>query len=170
MELRLRQLQGCARRATPAFARARRSRSRSARDGSAWFLLNVSPEVRAQIEACAALRPRAPRHSPIAGLLLTNGDLDHCLGLLSLRESHPLVVYATGAVRAGFTKDNVLYRTLQRFAGQLSWRQLEPGRGAAADAERLGDGRSTPVAAPGKLPLHLEGVAHAVARGQRRRS
>ncbi len=46
------------------------------------------------------LWPRAERHSPIAGILLTNGDLDHCLGLLSLRESHPLVVYATDAVRA----------------------------------------------------------------------
>ena len=41
------------------------------------------------------LHPRGPRHSPIAAILLTNGDLDHCLGLLSLRESHPLVIYAT---------------------------------------------------------------------------
>ena len=72
-------------------------------DGAAWFLINASPEVRAQIEAFPGLWPRARRHSPIAGILLTNGDLDHCLGLLSLRESHPLVVYATEAVRAGFT-------------------------------------------------------------------
>ncbi|HSY38626.1 MAG TPA: MBL fold metallo-hydrolase, partial [Polyangia bacterium] len=57
-------------------------------DGASWFLLNVSPEIRAQIESFPPLTPRAPRHSPIAGLILTNGDLDHCLGLLSLRESH----------------------------------------------------------------------------------
>ena len=68
-------------------------------DGEAWFLLNASPEIRAQIEAFPALRPQRLRDSPIAGILLTNGDLDHTLGLLCLRESHPLVVYATEAVR-----------------------------------------------------------------------
>ncbi len=56
--------------------------------------------------------------------MLTNGDLDHTLGLLSLRESHPLVVYATASVQRGFTEGNVLYRTLQRFPGQVTWRVL----------------------------------------------
>ena len=67
-------------------------------DGDDWFLLNASPEIRAQIESFDRLWPRDARHSPIAGILLTNGDLDHCLGLLSLRESHPLTIYATAAV------------------------------------------------------------------------
>jgi len=128
-------------------------------DGASWFLLNVSPEIRAQIESFPPLTPRAPRHSPIAGLILTNGDLDHCLGLLSLRESHPLTVYATESVRTGFTKDNVLYRTLERFEGQVTWRALavgpepEPGR-----EQPLGDSglTVTAIATPGKLPLHLE--------------
>jgi pyrroloquinoline quinone biosynthesis protein B len=124
-------------------------------DGESWFLLNVSPEVRAQIESFPSLWPRAPRHSPIAGLLLTNGDLDHCLGLLSLRESHPLVAYATESVRAGIATGNVFYRTLERFAGQVTWRTL-----AAGHEQPLGD---TPLAvtaipAPGKAPLHLEGL------------
>ena len=92
-------------------------------DGESWFLINASPEIRAQIEACPELWPKAERHSPIAGILLTNGDMDHCLGLLSLRESHPLVLYATDAVRAGFTEGNVLYRTLERFPGQVTWRR-----------------------------------------------
>jgi pyrroloquinoline quinone biosynthesis protein B len=122
-------------------------------DGASWFLINASPEIRAQIEACPELWPKAERHSPIAGILLTNGDLDHCLGLLSLRESQPLVVYATDAVRAGFTENNVLYRTLERFPDQVTWRRLELGREQA-----LGAGlRVTAIPAPGKLPLHLEG-------------
>ena len=104
--------------------RARRSPSRSAPTAKSWFLINASPEIRAQIESCPELRPRAERHSPIAGILLTNGDLDHCLGLLSLRESHPLTIYATDAVRAGFTEGNVLYRTLERFPEQVTWRRL----------------------------------------------
>ncbi|MGH7324671.1 MAG: MBL fold metallo-hydrolase, partial [Candidatus Rokuibacteriota bacterium] len=83
-------------------------------DSKAWFLLNASPEIRTQIESFPPLHPRAPRHSPVAGIVLTNGDLDHCLGLLSLRESYPLTVYATDRVRRGFTENNILYRTLQR--------------------------------------------------------
>ncbi len=84
-------------------------------DGENWFLLNASPEIREQIESFPPLAPRHLRHSPIAGIVLTNGDLDHCLGLLSLRESHPITVYATDSVRIGFTEGNLLYRTLERF-------------------------------------------------------
>src|SRR2546426_9815001 len=98
-------------------------------DGSdGCVLLNCSPEIRGQIESAPALHPRAPRHSPIAAILLTNGDLDHCLGLLSLRESHRLIVYATDAVERGFTRGNVLYRTLERFPGQVTWRRSEERR------------------------------------------
>jgi len=97
-------------------------------DGEHWFLLNASPEIRGQIESFAPLHPRSARHSPIAGIVLTNGDLDHCLGLLSLRESQPLCVYATAAVREGFTQGNVLHRTLQRFEGQVRFIDLELGR------------------------------------------
>ena len=125
-------------------------------DGESWFLINASPEIRAQIEACSELWPRAERHSPIAGILLTNGDLDHCLGLLSLRESHPLVLYATDAVRAGFSEGNVLYRTLERFPEQVTWRRLTPGQEQPLGG--LGSElRVTAIPAPGKLPLHLEG-------------
>jgi pyrroloquinoline quinone biosynthesis protein B len=128
-------------------------------DGDVWFLLNASPEVRQQIESFPALHPRDLRHSPISGIVLTNGDLDHCLGLLSLRESQPLTVYATGAVRRGFTEGNVLYRTLERFAEQVSWRSLELGR----EQPLLGPGgrpsgltvQALPV--PGVRPLHLGG-------------
>jgi pyrroloquinoline quinone biosynthesis protein B len=149
-----------ARRGDPALrARSQESVAISA-DGESWFLINCSPEIRAQIEAFPALWPRQPRHSPIAGIILTNGDLDHCLGLLSLRESHPLVVYATEAVRAGFVEDNALYRTLARFPGQVTWRRLELGREQALGDGGEGGGGArlaiTAVAAPGKRPLHLE--------------
>src|SRR5437660_810269 len=98
-------------------------------DGSGGsVLLNCSPEIRGQIESAPTLHPRAPRHSPISAILLTNGDLDHCLGLLSLRESHRLIVYATDPVERGFTRGNVLYRTLERFPGQVTWHILKTGR------------------------------------------
>jgi pyrroloquinoline quinone biosynthesis protein B len=127
-------------------------------DGDAWLLLNCSPEIRAQIESFPPLHPRAPRHSPIAAILLTNGDLDHCLGLLSLRESHPLALYATEAVRRGFVEGNVLYRTLERFPGQATWRTLKVGReDEIADTSGRAIGLTVePLAAPGKPPIHLE--------------
>ena len=127
-------------------------------DGAAWLLLNCSPEIRAQIESFPPLHPRAARHCPIAAILLTNGDLDHCLGLLSLRESHPLVLYATEPVRRGFVEGNVLYRTLERFPGQTTWRPLKLGREeSVADVEGRPLGLSVePVSAPGKPPIHLE--------------
>jgi pyrroloquinoline quinone biosynthesis protein B len=127
-------------------------------DGNAWFLLNASPEIRAQVESFSPLHPRGPRHSPIAGIVLTNGDLDHCLGLLSLRESHPLRVYATRAVRDGWTEGNLLHRTLQRFEHQVSWTTLVPG---ASSPLLCADGTPSglvieAVSVPGKLPIHLE--------------
>jgi len=128
-------------------------------DGDDWFLINASPEIRGQIESFPPIHPREPRHSPIQGIFLTNGDLDHCLGLLSLRESHPLVVYATEPVYRGFTEGNVLFRTLQRFPEQVTWRPLKAGR---EDEVAGAGGRPSgllvqPVPVPGKPPIHLEG-------------
>src|SRR5262249_19595737 len=91
-------------------------------------------------------------HSPVSGIVLTNGDLDHTLGLLSLRESHPISVWATDAVRAGFTQANALYTTLERFPGQVTWHALELGRELP-----LAPGLFvTALPVPGKRPLHLE--------------
>jgi pyrroloquinoline quinone biosynthesis protein B len=129
-------------------------------DGERWVLLNASPEIRQQIESFPLLHPRAPRDSPVAAILLTNGDLDHCLGLLSLRESHPLVIYATERVRRGFTEANVFYLTLERVPEQVTWRALKLGR----EEELVGlDGRPSgllveAVPVPGKLPIHLEAL------------
>lgn len=139
--------------------RTQESISFSTGDGN-WFLINASPDIRAQIESFGSLHPRQSRSTPIQAIFLTNGDLDHCLGLLSLRENHRLVLYATDSVRRGFTEGNVLYRTLQRFAGQVTWRTLK------LDVEEpvlLADGRPsgltvTAVAVPGKPPIHLEGL------------
>jgi pyrroloquinoline quinone biosynthesis protein B len=129
-------------------------------DGQSWFLVNASPEIRAQIEAFPGLWPQAKRHSPIAGILFTNGDLDHCLGLLSLRESHPLVVHATAAMRDGFRNGNVLYRTLERFKGQIEWRVVVPGREEALGGEGT-QLRVTGVTVSGNLPLHLKSLRDA---------
>jgi pyrroloquinoline quinone biosynthesis protein B len=126
-----------------------------------WFLLNASPDVHRQIDASPALQPRGGRASPIHGVVLTNGDLDHCLGLFSLRESTPLVLYATDSVRRGLVEGNTIFRTLQRFPGQVTWRRLELDRPIelTGPGERPTGVSITPVALPGKVPKHLEGLA-----------
>lgn len=128
-------------------------------DGNSWFLLNASPEIRQQLESFPALHPRALRDTPLQGILLTNGDLDHTLGLLSLRESQPLALYCTPRVHRGFSEGNVLYRTLQRFDGQVTLHALELG--GAEQPLRLLDGSASGLslrafAAPGKPALHLD--------------
>lgn len=127
----------------------------SAAQGDRWLLVNASPDVLRQIERARPLHPRAPRHTPIAAVALTNGDLDHVVGLLSLRESQPFSVLATERVRAGLVERNVMLRTLSRTADQVTWRRLELGRELVLDDVGLG---VTPVAAPGKLPVHLVSV------------
>src|SRR5258708_11422517 len=117
-----------------------------------WLVVNASPDVHRQIQAFAGLHPAGRCHTPIAAIALTNGDLDHVLGLLSLRESQPLTVLATERVRAGLVDRNVVFRTLARTAGQVTWRRLDLGGEVVLDDVGLG---VTAVPAAGKLPPHL---------------
>lgn len=78
-------------------------------DGSDWVLLNASPDLRAQISAKPALKPRTgERDSPIRAVVLTNGDVDHIAGLLSLRESQPFALFGT-AETLGLLKENQVF-------------------------------------------------------------
>jgi pyrroloquinoline quinone biosynthesis protein B len=126
----------------------------------AWFLLNASPDIHRQIRATPELEPRAARATPIRGVVLTNGDLDHTLGLFSMRESTPLALYATAAVRRGLVEGNAIFRTLQRFPGQITWHTLTidaPAELVDPEGEPTGV-FVTPVALAGKVPKHLEGL------------
>lgn len=116
-----------------------------------WYLIGATPEIRSQIESFAALHPRAPRHTPLAGIVLLNGDLDHTLGLLSLREWSQLTIHATRLVTEGFTRDNVLNRALCRYDGHSTWVAMTPG----VPFELAGGLRVEPVAVPGKAPLYV---------------
>jgi len=88
-----------------------------------WWLINASPDLPQQIESTTRLQPQCDisRNTPIAGVLLTNADIDHALGLLLLRQKEkPLVVYATDETRAALAW---LDRTLARFCG-IEWREV----------------------------------------------
>lgn len=84
-------------------------------DRQNWFLINASPDLRQQITDTPALHPRALRHSPIAGVILSNGEIDAIAGLLSLREGTAFNLYGHPRVLellAGNSVFNVLRPSL----------------------------------------------------------
>jgi len=71
-------------------------------DGRSWILLNCSPDVAAQIEAFAPLQPTQLRGTPIAGMLLTDANVDHLGGLATLRQAgtNGFTLRSSSAVRS----------------------------------------------------------------------
>jgi pyrroloquinoline quinone biosynthesis protein B len=119
-------------------------------DGERWYLLNASPDLRQQIERTPELHPRAaPRHSPIAGVVLTGGDVDVIAGLLNLRERQPLAVHAAGPVHA-ILDANPIFEVLAR--GVVS----RPVETLDAPFALEGGLTATLFAVPGKAPLYME--------------
>jgi pyrroloquinoline quinone biosynthesis protein B len=118
-------------------ARARTQSSLAIRgDHGPWFLVNASPDARQQLETIAPPHADAVRTSPIAGVLLTDAEIDHTAGLLLLRESAaPVRVFGAGAVQRALSE--TIVRMLERFCG-VDWQMLEPGRALALDGSSLG--------------------------------
>ncbi|MET9880587.1 pyrroloquinoline quinone biosynthesis protein PqqB [Actinacidiphila glaucinigra] len=95
-------------------------------DHRRWFLLNASPDLRAQFEAFPGLHPRGDRTTPLEAVLLTDAELDHTLGLLLLREARTLRVYATPATHKTLCDGSGILTTLRRYC-TVEWRAVVPG-------------------------------------------
>jgi pyrroloquinoline quinone biosynthesis protein B len=130
-------------------------------DDDHWFLINASPDLRQQLIATPQLHPKPGRlrHSPISGVILTNGEIDAVAGLLSMREGSPFTIYAHAKVLA-ILKANSIFnvlneRNVQRQAIEMD-KAFEPvlPDGSPSGIEIL------PFAVPGKGAWYLEGGAH----------
>lgn len=119
-------------------------------DGRDWVLLNASPDLRAQIQATPALRPRGvPRGSPIGGVVLTGAEVDQVAGLLTLRERGGFAVYASAETLTAI-EDNPIFDVL---AADVVQRRAV----ALAQAFALPNGLQAELfAVPGKVALYLE--------------
>jgi pyrroloquinoline quinone biosynthesis protein B len=119
-------------------------------DGTDWFLLNASPDLRQQINATPALHPQSGlRSSPIAGVVLTGGDVDVIAGLLTMRERQAFTLYGTARI-LGILDANPIFEVLAR---DVVVRQ----RIALDTPTALTAGLSvTLFSVPGKVPLYLE--------------
>ena len=130
-------------------------------DGEHWFLVNASPDLRQQLIATPQLHPKTGqlRHSPIAGVILTNGEVDAVAGLLSMREGSPFTLYAHQRVLA-ILKSNSIFNVLSKKnvtrQGIEVDNAFEPALpdGSASGIEIL------PFEVPGKGAWYLEGRAH----------
>jgi len=85
-------------------------------DGHRWFLLNASPDVHAQLTRIPMGEPSGVRHVPVEGVVLTDAELDHTLGVVLLREGRYLQVYATPAVQSVIEHDSSLLPVTRAFA------------------------------------------------------
>ncbi|WP_176593372.1 pyrroloquinoline quinone biosynthesis protein PqqB [Sphingobium sp. EM0848] len=144
--------QGCrrARSGDPAAPARTQASVAVSRDGVRWFLLNASPDLRQQINETPALHPRhGLRHSPIAGVVLTGGDVDVIAGLLALRERQALTVHATQRIHAVLDA-NPIFEVLAR---DVVTRSVESLDAPFALEEGL---NARFFAVPGKVPLYLE--------------
>lgn len=94
--------------------RLQSSLAASGGDDRGWVLFNASPDIRQQINETPELQPAADapsRSTPIRAVVLTNADVDHLAGLLSLRERQAFHLYATPRV-LGVLEANPIFRVL----------------------------------------------------------
>jgi pyrroloquinoline quinone biosynthesis protein B len=135
-------------------------------DGEHWFLINASPDLRQQLIATPQLHPKAGqlRHSPIAGVILTNGEIDAVAGLLSMREGSPFTIYAHRSVLA-ILKANSIFNVLSEANVKR-----EPIAIDEPFEPRLPEGTASgieilPFAVPGKVAWYLRDTSLPGGRG-----
>lgn len=124
-------------------------------DGERWVLINASPDIRQQFAATPALHPRAVRHSPLSAVLVTNADVDHVAGLLSLREAQPFALYATRRVHSVLDA-NAIFNVVNREHVPRRPVQLNESMPILDAAGEATDICIETFTVPGKVALWLE--------------
>ena len=119
-------------------------------DGQSWTVLNASPDIRQQLAQTAPLHPTALRSLPLRSVVLTNGDIDHVAGLLTLREVQPFDLFATAGIHDVLAQ-NPIFDALRG--------EVVPRLTIALDTEfsPVPGLTATLFAVPGKVPLYMEG-------------
>ncbi|GAA6193503.1 pyrroloquinoline quinone biosynthesis protein PqqB [Phaeobacter sp. NW0010-22] len=102
------------------------------------------------MQACPRMHPRSLRDTPISSVLLTNGDIDHIAGLLSLREQTPFTLFGTSEILDLLTANRVFDAVNA---------EKVPRRSVAIGASfmMLPNLEAQVFPVPGKVPLFMEG-------------
>lgn len=88
-------------------------------NGTDWILFNASPDIKKQMDDFPAIQPcRAVRDTAISAIVITDAQIDHVTGLLTLREHiAPWEVYTTEAVYGDLTTGFPVFNILSHFRG-----------------------------------------------------
>ncbi len=118
-----------------------------------WTIVNASPDVRTQLAEFPGLHPRpGTRDIPLDGVVVTNADLDHTIGLLVLREALPHRILTAPWIRDVLVRHNAAFRLLEPAFHTVKLDQPFP-----LDREGLLEAKLFPV--PGKVPTWLMELA-----------
>ena len=131
-------------------------------DEGPWFLVNASPDLREQLEALGAQPVGGVRTPPIAGVLLTDAEIDHTAGLLLMRESAtPLRILGSAGVERALRDGYPVLAMLEHFCG-AEWQTLETERPQPLAGSSL---VVEPFATGGDAPRYLGPAAELEASG-----
>jgi pyrroloquinoline quinone biosynthesis protein B len=88
-------------------------------NGTDWILFNASPDIKVQMDSFPALQPaRQVRDTAITAIVITDAQIDHVTGMLTLREHNkPWEVYTTQAVYEDLTSGFPVFNILGHFRG-----------------------------------------------------
>jgi pyrroloquinoline quinone biosynthesis protein B len=123
-----------------------------------WFLVNASPDLRQQLADLPASERTGLRWTPVAGVLLTDAEIDHTAGLLLLRESsEPLEIYSSAPVHEALSTHYPVLEMLERYCG-VRWHEMSPGRPIILDCGLEVDVFETGGDPPLYMPSGSEGM------------
>lgn len=119
-------------------------------NGQDWAILNASPDIRMQLGNTPLLFPTGLREMPIQSVLVTNGDIDHVAGLLTLREMQPFTLVATQSIHDVIAQNPIFDALNASVVKRAPISLNEP-------FELVSGLKATLFPVPGKVPLYLEG-------------
>jgi pyrroloquinoline quinone biosynthesis protein B len=130
-------------------------------DGARWCLINASPDLSRQIASFGALAPPSGRRgTPIDAVMLTDAEIDHVAGLLSLRETAALRLYCSTPVFEWLFGRNPIFAALIE-SSKLTWSPVDDG---GPHPIRAASGAETglmyeALSVRGKVPAYVRPVA-----------
>ena len=123
-----------------------------------WVLINVSPAVALQLDSDTSLAQHPGlADAQMRAVLLTDPQVDHVSGLLSLRDGAPIDLYATPAVFEQLTSSLPVLPVLQHYCG-VHWHVVPVAgdrRAASFRVDGLPTLEFTAVATQTAPPPHL---------------
>ena len=127
--------------------------------GEHWALVNVAPNVATQLAADPSLRHHGQlANGDVRTIILTDAQVDHVSGLLSLRDGAPIALYATPAVFEVLSQNMPVLQVLQHYCG-VHWHVI-PVAGETTSAsfrvEGLPDLEFTALASDALAPAYLD--------------